>query len=111
MKIQLLIMIASILAVVGCKSEKEETPTVVVEAVDTIPEKVHVPKFDYDTTKWLDLSDIDPTIKMDLRYATKNNFVEEKMYICGRCFQTSSCSQNCGCTQKITETRFRIKNV
>ncbi|MBI1225948.1 MAG: hypothetical protein GC192_12000 [Bacteroidetes bacterium] len=29
---------------------------------------------------------LDPTISLDLRYATTNNFVKEKMYDCGRCF-------------------------
>lgn len=52
----------------------------------SIPKKVYTPKFDYDTTLWLDVADLDPTIVMDLRYATANNFVEEKMYECGRCF-------------------------
>jgi zinc D-Ala-D-Ala dipeptidase len=35
---------------------------------------------------WTEITDLDPTIQLDLRYATANNFVKEKMYDCGRCF-------------------------
>ncbi|MCO6478196.1 MAG: M15 family metallopeptidase [Phaeodactylibacter sp.] len=41
---------------------------------------------DYDTSQWTDLARLDPTIIIDMRYATENNFVGEKMYECGRCF-------------------------
>ncbi len=41
---------------------------------------------DYDTTQWTEITRLDPTILLDLRYATTNNFVSEKMYNCGRCF-------------------------
>lgn len=40
----------------------------------------------YDTTKWLELNRLDSSILLDIRYATDNNFVGEKMYDCGRCF-------------------------
>lgn len=59
-------------------SEKAEEPVVEIEP--------HEPKFDYDTTKWFDIADLDPTILLDIRYATNNNFVIEKMYECPRCF-------------------------
>jgi D-alanyl-D-alanine dipeptidase len=35
---------------------------------------------------WTEITDLDPTIRLDLRYATDNNFVKEKMYDCGRCY-------------------------
>ncbi len=41
---------------------------------------------DYDTTQWTEITRLDPTILLDLRYATDNNFVKEKMYECPRCF-------------------------
>jgi zinc D-Ala-D-Ala dipeptidase len=41
---------------------------------------------DYDTKKWTELISLDNTIKLELRYATDNNFVNAKMYDCGRCF-------------------------
>jgi D-alanyl-D-alanine dipeptidase len=43
-------------------------------------------KSDYNTRKWAELTAIDNTITLDLRYATTNNFVNAKMYDCGRCF-------------------------
>lgn len=42
--------------------------------------------FDYDTIAWTDISLMDSTIILDLKYATTDNFVKEKMYDCGRCF-------------------------
>ncbi len=35
---------------------------------------------------WTEITALDPSIQLDLRYATANNFVKEKMYDCGRCF-------------------------
>jgi len=43
-------------------------------------------KIDYDTTQWTDIKFLEPSIVTDMRYATTNNFVEEQMYDCGRCF-------------------------
>ena len=51
--------------------------------------KKEIPKtvtFDYDTTLWMELRHLDSTIIIDMRYATVDNFVKEKMYECGRCF-------------------------
>jgi len=42
--------------------------------------------FDYDTTVWTDIGLADSTIVLDLKYATEDNFVQAKMYSCGRCF-------------------------
>jgi zinc D-Ala-D-Ala dipeptidase len=41
---------------------------------------------DYNTKQWLELTDLDASIDLDIRYATPNNFVKAKMYDCGRCF-------------------------
>jgi zinc D-Ala-D-Ala dipeptidase len=43
-------------------------------------------KQDYDTKKWTELTELDNSINIDIRYATANNFVKAKMYDCGRCF-------------------------
>lgn len=55
-----------------------------------IKEKVIAPKkaiiYDYDTTMWADIGLVDTTIMLDIKYATTDNFVKEKMYNCGRCF-------------------------
>ncbi|MEM0991725.1 MAG: M15 family metallopeptidase [Bacteroidota bacterium] len=55
-------------------------------ATDSIVAEVPRIEYDYDTTKWTDVAISDASIVMDLRYATTNNFVESKMYDCGRCF-------------------------
>ncbi len=65
-------------------------PAVAEPAADTVaddlPEPVQPLPPDYDTTQWTEVIHLDPTIGLDLRYATDNNFVSEKMYDCPRCF-------------------------
>ena len=41
---------------------------------------------DYDTTQWTELTVLDSTILLDIRYATENNFVGQVLYGCARCF-------------------------
>ena len=53
------------------------------DSIVDLPKKM---EYDYDTTQWTDLHLLDSTIIIDMRYATTNNFVKEKMYDCGRCF-------------------------
>ncbi|MGB1217047.1 MAG: M15 family metallopeptidase, partial [Saprospiraceae bacterium] len=56
--------------------------------VNLIKEEVKIIPYpvDYDTTEWIELGFLDSSFSYDLRYATANNFVKEKMYDCGRCF-------------------------
>lgn len=80
----------------ACQSPSEPTESTTDTKgviVDTTPVAVptsqaphYLPRFDYDTTQWFDLKDLDPSIYLDLRYASTNNFVAEVMYDCGRCF-------------------------
>lgn len=59
--------------------------------------------FDYDTTKWTELIQLDSTIIIDMRYATTNNFVKEKMYDCNRCFLRPKVAQ------KIVDAHLMLK--
>ncbi len=43
-------------------------------------------KPDYDTSQWTEVVLLDSNIIIDLKYATEDNFVEERMYDCPRCF-------------------------
>lgn len=45
-----------------------------------------VPSIDYDTSEWTELKRIAPTVELEIRYATTNNFMEQQVYDCGRCF-------------------------
>ena len=56
----------------------KETPSAIAKEEPLPP--------DFDTTIWEEVVRLDPSIQLDLRYATENNFVDEKMYDCGRCF-------------------------
>jgi len=65
--------------------------TMVVEklaVLDTVEKEMPppLPPIDYDTAAWTEVIRLDRSIVLDLRYATDSNFVEEKMYDCGRCF-------------------------
>jgi D-alanyl-D-alanine dipeptidase len=71
--------------------QAETTKATVIELaeLDTVAKPPSPPvldTFDYDTTQWLELTYLDSTIQLDLRYATKNNFVGQVMYGCPRCF-------------------------
>lgn len=55
-------------------------------AVTSQPQPEQTLPPDFDTTAWEEVIRLDPGISLDLRYATENNFVKEKMYDCPRCF-------------------------
>ncbi|RMF00589.1 MAG: hypothetical protein D6772_06170 [Bacteroidetes bacterium] len=63
---------------------KPKVSTAAEPAVDTL---------DYDTTQWLELTDLDSTILLDIRYATNNNFVKKILYDCPRCFLRPSAAR------------------
>ncbi|MEM1214885.1 MAG: M15 family metallopeptidase, partial [Bacteroidota bacterium] len=54
-----------------------DTPAVAQVLPDTL---------DYDTTKWAEVTALDTSIRLDIRYATENNFVGQVLYSCPRCF-------------------------
>ncbi|MBB4079357.1 D-alanyl-D-alanine dipeptidase [Lewinella aquimaris] len=55
---------------------------------EPIPEPVIVPlpAPDYDTSQWVELVRLDTSFRLEIRYATDSNFMERKIYDCGRCF-------------------------
>jgi D-alanyl-D-alanine dipeptidase len=60
----------------------------------TTPEKPDLlMPIDYDTNQWTELIRLDPTFQLDLKYATEDNFVQEQMYECGRCFLRPEAAQ------------------
>jgi zinc D-Ala-D-Ala dipeptidase len=50
-----------------------------------LTQKIPTATIDYDTLEWTDIGIAAPTIRLDMRYASTNNFVKTKMYPCGRC--------------------------
>ena len=78
--------------------------TATTEDIDTtpIPPKIRIP--DYDTTHWTDISFVDTSIVVDMKYATTENFVETKMYDCGRCFLRPEVALAVGDIQKKLNT-------
>ncbi len=81
----LLFALITILLLGNCKNEAP--PNKLINAFPIQETAISKPIiFDYDTTIWTDIKLIDSTIVLDLKYATADNFVQEKMYNCGRCF-------------------------
>ena len=60
--------------------------TIQEKPVEKIITKPKIAPIDYDSTQWTEPTRLDKTIVLDMRYATTNNFVEEQLYDCGRCF-------------------------
>ena len=52
----------------------------------SVETKTPTQKIDYDTSQWSEIIFQEKEIELDLRYATANNFVDEQMYDCPRCF-------------------------
>lgn len=83
-----------VLLLAACQSAPEtgqEPAKVASETLSSGPEQtaqkpLPPPPPDYDTTKWTEVARLDSSILIDMKYATAENFVEEKMYDCSRCF-------------------------
>jgi len=90
MKIFRLLFLLLVVIFISCKNDKSTSPNIQSLPVNLpinppVKERKLI-SFDYDTTVWTDIGLIDTTIVLDLKYATTDNFVKEKMYECGRCF-------------------------
>lgn len=87
------------------KSTSDTTQTIADVSTDTVPTPEVTPKpkpkplapppnltdwatspESFDSTKWVNLAKIAPSIVIDMRYATTDNFVKEQMYLCGACY-------------------------
>ncbi|SER31216.1 M15 family metallopeptidase [Neolewinella agarilytica] len=76
------------ISVVRCE-QAPETATVLTAAFPVEvppPPPPPPPVYDYDTTQWAEMIRLDSSIRLDLRYATDNNFMKQVIYDCGRCF-------------------------
>jgi len=63
----------------------KEAPKPVAKQEVAVEPVINEFKPDHDTTKWVELTEIDSFL-LDIRYATANNFVHEQIYPCARCF-------------------------
>ncbi len=82
----------------GCKENpsKEKKPAEVfenvMETIDSVPQKQNRPQKSFRTfenladTTFVRLADFSDGFAYDLRYATKNNFLKEKVYDCAECY-------------------------
>ena len=71
------------------KQQSADTSTVdttIALASPPEPEPPPFPPIDYDSSAWTELVRLDRSILIDMKYASTENFVEEKMYDCSRCF-------------------------
>ncbi len=74
-----------IIVLFACKSVDKPSPESEAVVVSNKGESVEL-VVQYDTTIWKELIQLDPSIKLDIKYATADNFVGEQMYDCGKCF-------------------------
>lgn len=88
--------------------EQKEQPKEVAHTPEETPVKEIV--FDYDTSEWTDIGLVEESIIMDLKYATTDNFVKEKMYDCGRCFLRKEAAEKIFLIhQELQEQGFGLK--
>ncbi|SIR32544.1 M15 family metallopeptidase [Maribacter ulvicola] len=91
------ILFCSLMVVLSCKTETskkeipKENPSLQEVVLDSIMEpKVEKPVFksleNVADTTFVRLADYSDGFAYDLRYATKNNFLKEKVYECGECY-------------------------
>ncbi len=88
----------SLVFLFSCKSENKKKENIeakaAIQKVEKIKEEIvekaavveKIKQADYDTVKWTEVSRLDKSIQIDMKYASTDNFVEEKMYDCSRCF-------------------------
>ncbi len=78
-----------------CKTPDKQKSTDTLSKDSTLPTSVDSAiaqpatirkSIDYDSALWSDISFINSDIIVDMKYATTDNFVKEKMYECSRCF-------------------------
>jgi len=69
-------------------SEKKNLADDQVDKKIILSDSIKTPpvQIDYDSSQWSDIAFLDSSIIVDMRYASTNNFVKEKMYNCSRCF-------------------------
>ena len=89
------IVFALVVLIIGCKenpSDKRDKSHEAIKAIDSISERKTKPKKTFrsfeglaDTT-FVRLADFSDGFAYDLRYATDNNFLKEKVYECAECY-------------------------
>ncbi|MFT5166935.1 MAG: D-alanyl-D-alanine dipeptidase, partial [Saprospiraceae bacterium] len=77
---------------------------------DTIITGWEISPIDYDSSQWTELIRLDKTIVLDMRYATTNNFVNEQLYDCARCFLRPEAAEAVmAANQKLKAQGYRLK--
>ncbi len=91
-----ILFFALALLLLSCQPEPEADEASSIKKTDTLPDEkslssvttdtIQPVQIDYDSAVWTDVRHLDSNILLDIRYATRFNFVKEVMYECGRCF-------------------------
>lgn len=69
------------------------------------PEKPPAPINQTDTTEWINLAMQDSTFVIDMPYATKDNFLKEKIYPCAKCLLREDAANALIAAQKMTQSK------
>ncbi|MDZ7877238.1 MAG: M15 family metallopeptidase [Saprospiraceae bacterium] len=54
---------------------------------------------------WIELTKLDASIPLDIRYATTNNFMKQQVYDCGRCFLRAEAAEAIAKANKILQKK------
>lgn len=73
---------------ISCKTRTDQINTIQIEVEQIVTQHTFVSeevKPDYDTTRWSEFAN-DSIYNLEIRYATEDNFMKQKIYDCDRCF-------------------------
>jgi len=113
----LILLFVSCIYILSCKTEsrniktltqKQQLDTIIdYTPIDTLEEVILKEKIDFDTTLWAEILP-SPTLILDLKYASMDNFTKEKIYDCARCFLRLHVAEVLFDFQKHLEKRYGL---
>lgn len=81
----------------------EQIDSVVVDT--TTLDRLVLPPIDYDTSLWTELIRLDTSFILNLKYATTENFVNQQLYDCPRCFLRPDAAEALSKVQQYLKTK------
>jgi zinc D-Ala-D-Ala dipeptidase len=108
---QISLAIGITLSFAACSLHKDTISSKISMPVsDTVQQKItNIEEIEYDNG-FTELKTLDATIQIDIKYATTDNFVKEKMYNCGKCYLRPEVAEAVVLAQKILHKKgFGLK--
>ena len=103
---KLIFAMSSSLLFVACSMHKDTLSTKIqATQSDTAQQKINVTEDVEFDNGFVELKNLDSSIQIDIKYATTDNFVKEKMYNCGKCFLRPEVANAIVAAQKIVQKK------